>query len=182
MKEQEIGTIALRPTTLIAWNLQGIAFQSLLVTLAVALPAVAHLTGLPVRYLLPMHAPVILAGLVYGWRGGLATGLLSPLVSFLISGMPFPPMILPMTLELGTYGLIAGLLRENARLNSFLSVATAALAGRIVFVMTVLLAGSVNTPFVAYLQAAMLPGLIGMVGQIALLPFVAKWWVDRARK
>lgn len=182
MRDQGIGAVAVRTTTLIAWNLQGIAFQSLLVTLAVALPAVAHLTGLPIRYLLPMHAPVILAGLVYGWRGGLATGLLSPLTSFLISGMPFPPMILPMTLELATYGLMTGLFRENARLNSFVSVAIAVMIGRIVFLLTVLIAGSVGTPFMAYLQAAMLPGLIAMAGQIALLPFVAKWWVDRARK
>jgi hypothetical protein len=182
MKDQGIGTIAVRPTTLIAWNLQGIAFQTLLVTLAVALPAVAHLTGLPVRYLLPMHAPVILAGLVYGWRGGLAVGLLSPVTSFLISGMPFPPMILPMTMELATYGLMTGLLRENGRLSSFLAVTIAAVIGRIVFLLTVLIAGSVSTPFMAYLQVAMLPGLIAMIGQIALLPFVAKWWVNHASK
>ena len=54
---------------------------------AIALPAACHLLNAPVRALLPMHWPVLLAGLVFGWRGGLAVGLLVPLSSFALSGM-----------------------------------------------------------------------------------------------
>ena len=56
-----------------------------------ALPALIHLLGLPVRQLLPMHWPAILAGLVYGWRSGAVIGAASPIVSYLISGMPSEP-------------------------------------------------------------------------------------------
>lgn len=182
MSSQTSISIAAPRTTLSAWSAKGILFQILLVGLAVALPSMAHLTGLPVRWLLPMHWPIFLAGLVYGWRGGMATGMLSPVTSFLISGMPFPPMILPMTMELGAYGLVTGLCRENARLNAFLSVALAAMAGRVVFLLTVLAAGSVTLPVGAYLQSAMLPGVLAMAGQVVLLPFVAKWWVERSQR
>ncbi len=55
---------------------------------ALVLPAIAHLLGAPVRWILPMHWPAVLAGLVYGWRGGLVVGALAPLVSFILSGTP----------------------------------------------------------------------------------------------
>ena len=68
-------------TTLPAWRLRALLFQALLIVAAVVLPAVAHLSGAPVRILLPMHWPVLLAGLVYGWRGGGAVGLADPSAS-----------------------------------------------------------------------------------------------------
>ena len=163
-----------------AWDLKGILFQILLIGLAVGLPSAAHLTGAPVRVLLPMHWPVILAGLVYGWRGGLTTGILSPVTSYLISGMPFPAMIFPMSLELGTYGLVVGLLRETRHLNPFLAAAVAIFAGRIVFLATVLYTGSYSGTFPSYLQTALLPGLGAAVGQIVLLPLMSKWWLSKA--
>lgn len=168
-------------TTLSPVRISAVVWQTALVALAIALPSLAHLSGLPVRQLLPMHWPVIIAGLVYGWRGGLLVGLVSPGLSFLISSMPYPPMIAPMTIELACYGAVAGLCREQFKLSGFVSTAIALIAGRIAFLAIVFSAGSVSQSFVPYLQAAMLPGLIAAAVQIIALPFIARWWVDGSR-
>jgi len=171
----------LAATTLPIWRVSSLLWHAALLSLAVALPSLAHAAGLPVRVLLPMHWPAILAGLVYGWRGGLVVGSLSPIAAFLISGMPYPPMILPMTVELAAYGGIAGLCREIFRLNGFLAVLASLIIGRLLFIAVVLMAGSVSQPLTAYLQAALVPGLIAAAGQIALLPVIARWWVKNSR-
>jgi hypothetical protein len=182
MNTSQNKTLALNSTTLELKGIKSYTFQILLVGLAVVLPYIAHTAGAPVRYLLPMHWAVILAGLVYGWKSGAITGLLAPIVSFLISGMPLPHILAPMTIELFTYGIIAGFLRENFKLNAFVSVAAALIAGRILFVISVLSFGSVSGSIPSYIQTAMLPGLAAGLAQIIILPFIAKWWVEKERK
>ncbi len=100
---------------------------------ALVLPAIAHLLGAPVRWILPMHWPAVLAGLVYGWRGGLVVGALAPLVSFILSGMP-PPAILPVMMsELAVHGFLAGFLREKLSWSGYPSAGTALVTGRLVY-------------------------------------------------
>jgi niacin transporter len=168
--------IAYKPT-LEFTGVRSYLFTLFLIALAVILPAAAHLTGAPVRILLPMHWSIILAGLVYGWRCGLVSGMLAPTVSFLISGMPYPALIFPMTVELAAYGVIIGLLREKYNLNAFLSVIIGLAAGRILFLITLLITGL--TIDSGYLTSAILPGLAAAVVQIIVLPFIAKWWIKK---
>ena len=175
-------SISLNKPTLTFSGVRAISFQLLLVAAAVILPAAAHLTGAPVRFLLPMHWPVILAGLVYGWRAGILTGALAPIVSNLLSGFPLPAILPSMTAELLTYGLAAGVFRELVRFNPFLSVAIALVLGRIVFVVSVLLGTSSTANHLEYFQAALTPGIIAALLQIALLPFLAKWWIAQERR
>jgi LytS/YehU family sensor histidine kinase len=129
-----------------------------------------------------MHWPVILAGLVYGWRSGVLIGLLAPIVSYFLSGFPLPHMLPSMMLELLTYGLGAGVLREVLHLNPFVSAAIALLLGRIVFILFVLLSGAVAANQLQYFRAALLPGLVAAVCQIALLPLLAEWWIRQEKR
>ncbi len=166
--------------TLPAWNIRSVSVQAvLLVSAAFLLPAAVHATGLPVRLLLPMHWPVVLVGLCYGWRAGALVGLAAPGLSFLISGHPLPHILPAMTLEIGAYGLLAGLFREKLRLNGFLSAGLALLGGRLLFIAFVFATVAVATPFAEYLWAAMLPGIPAAIAQTLLLPPLAKWWVAR---
>ena len=143
------------------------------------LPAAIHALGLPVRQLLPMHWPAILAGLVYGWRSGAVIGLLSPIVSYAIAGMPRPAVLPSMTFELAAYGAIAGLMVEVLRRNRFEAAVASVIGGRLVFLAVMLATGAIATPFGTYLQAAMVPGLPAAVAQAVLLPLLAKYWVKR---
>lgn len=166
-----------------ALETKAIAVQiAFLASAALVLPALAHLTGLPTRVLLPMHWPVVLAGLCYGWRSGLAIGIAAPSLSFLLSGMP-PVFILPaMTVELAAYGFIAGFARQNLQLTTFVSSALSLIGGRIVFLATIFAIGSVSTTFAAYLQSSMLPGIPAAIAQFVLLSLAANWWVGREQK
>lgn len=174
--------ISLNKPTLALSGVRAFTFQALLIVATVALPVLAHLSGVPVRFLLPMHWTVILAGLVYGWRAGILTGLLAPILSYFFSGFPLPNILPSMTIELLTYGLVAGLLREVARLNPFISVAIALVLGRITFIMSVFLGNTVTTNHTEYLQAALLPGVVAALCQVVLLPFIAKWWIAQERR
>ncbi|HBC45734.1 MAG TPA: hypothetical protein DCZ43_01670 [candidate division Zixibacteria bacterium] len=180
MSKNSVSEIAINRMTLSAWTVKSLVFQFLLTAAAVVLPSVAHLAGAPVRLLLPMHWPVILAAVVYGWRGGALVGAVSPIASYAISGYPLPMILPSMIAELFTYGLVIGLLRERLRLNSYLSVAIGLLTGRIVFIITAIVTGGaiINS---TYLTAAMLPGLAAAICQLALLPFVAQWWVSKSK-
>jgi len=182
MSNYNTSTLALHPPTLSLSGLRAMGFELLLVALAVVLPVVAHLAGAPVRYLLPMHWPVILAGLVYGWRGGALTGILAPIVSYGLSGYPLPHILPSMTMELLTYGLVTGILRERVHLSGFLAAGLALIAGRIVFVLSVLIWGAAGTGTVQYFQSALAPGLVGALCQAVALPFVASWWIKQERK
>lgn len=151
-----------------AVSLQGdksALFQLGMICAAVALPAVCHLTGAPVTILLPMHWPVIAAGLFCGWRAGLIAGAASPLISFALSGMPAAGYLPLMTLELAVYGFASGFAAERLRLKPFAAVLLAVLAGRAAYVM----AASLSVPFMAAL-AGLLPGLPAALAQTLLLP------------
>ena len=161
------------------FSVRSIAFQFLLISLGIIIPTISHIIGLPVRMLLPMHWTVLLAGLVYGWRGGLLVGLLSPIVSYLISGYPKPLILPSMILELTTYGVITGLLSEFKKLNRFISILIAIIIGRIVFIISVLLTNSYQGEFLIYLREALLPGIFAGTLQVILLPFIANWWINK---
>ena len=111
---------------------------SMLLALCVVFPLAFHAVG-PIagRTLLPMHIPVILAGLICGPLFGLIVGLAGPLLSGLITPMPPMAIVPPMMVELGTYGLVAGImikLVHTRRLSAdlYISLLVTMIAGRIV--------------------------------------------------
>ncbi|MCZ2392028.1 MAG: ECF transporter S component [Acidobacteria bacterium] len=168
------------PATLPALGVRAVSIQAfLLLAAAFLLPAAFHAAGLPVRLLLPMHWPIILVGLCYGWRSGLIVGAAAPAVSFLISGHPLPHILPSMTFELAAYGALAGLFKQQIRLNGMLSAALAVIGGRLVFIAIVLSTAAVAQPFFEYAKAALLPGIPAAIAQIILLPLLATWWVRR---
>jgi len=182
MSQSSETVISIPKPTLTLSGYRAYLFQVALIAAAVALPVVAHLLGAPVRYILPMHWPVILAGLVYGWRSGALTGFFAPVVSYIISGYPLPHIIPSMTVELLAYGMVAGLLRERFHYNAIASTAIALAIGRIIFILSIFILNPIGTGYMQYFQVALLPGLIAAVCQIAFLPFVARWWVNKERR
>ena len=171
--EERIGTTVLNPATM----KDGLAI--IILTMAtVVLPPICHIAGVPVRWVLPMHWPVVLAALAYGWRGGAVVGVLAPILSYVLSGYPLPLKIPPMTMELMAYGVLIGVFREKWRMNGFLSTGLGLAAGRLIFLALILMTAANEVPFVQYLTVAMVPGLAGAVLQIALLPPVAAKWVS----
>lgn len=153
-----------------------------LVALAVILPQLVHLAlGAPggVEWL-PMYLPVLLGGCLLGTYWGLGIGIASPVVSFLITlafGNPMPMAArLPfMMAELAVFAAVSGLFTKKISANSWLAfpaVLLAQVAGRAVFMLLAVIFQSV-TPFTpALIWGQIKSGLLGLVLQAVLVPFI----------
>lgn len=154
-----------------------IAQSALFLALALILPAGLHAFGIGGRVFLPMHIPVLLAGMIIGPVSGLVVGLLAPALGHLMTGMP-PSYAVPlMSLELPIYGLIAGLAYKRLKLNVYISLLAAMLFGRLMFAGGLLILGLfMDLPYTATAFFAaggpMLQGLPGIVIQIFLVPVI----------
>lgn len=141
------------------------------VTAAVALPQLVHMFGrltgsgaLTGQILLPMYLPVLLLGFYAGPAAGAAAGIVSPLLSFALTGMPAPSQLGIMTAELFCYGLFAGIfapLRINPALKALAASAAARLLRLAVTAAAVLIfkAEGLSLSGTLYILALGLPGM-----------------------
>jgi predicted membrane protein len=67
---------------------RSLAVAGLLVAMAVTLPLAAHVIKVGGPVLLPMHIPIFLAGLLLSPGLAVLVGVLSPIVSFLLTECP----------------------------------------------------------------------------------------------
>lgn len=143
---------------------------------------VAHYFGGPLagKMFLPMHFFVLGAGLLLGWRAGLVVGLLTPLVSFSVSGMPIIAVLPFIAIELAAYGFFAGLLQERFK-NIWVSLVGAMVLGRIFLWLGVALLPT-KLAATSYVAGAVSAGWRGIVLQILLVPiaviFIQKFLRD----
>jgi hypothetical protein len=148
-----------------------------MLALGVLLPYVtSHAFGLQGTTFLPMHFPVLLAGLTCGALYGGVCGVLAPLLSCLITGMPpVYPMLPIMLCELAVYGVLSGLLRSKTKLNIYLVLLIAMLGGRFAYAaafdVLFYLSGSALKALTA--AGAVVAGLPGIVLQILVVPALA---------
>ena len=158
---------------------QGLAALCALIA-AVALPQLLHvmgtLSGLGTalgEIFLPMHLPIILVGLLAGPLAGSLSGALAPLVSFALTGMPLTTMLPFIMIELATYGLCAGLLR-NRKLPTAVKVVLVQLGGRALRTIAILLAVLAfgHGVALATIWTSIARGLIGLALQWTLIPLI----------
>lgn len=153
-----------------------------IVALAVLLPQLVHLiAGQPggVQWL-PMYLPVLIGGCLLGWAWGLGLGIVSPIASYLITlafGNPMPALArLPfMVVELAVFAAVSGLFSKKIAKNgwmAFPAVLLAQVAGRTVFMLLVLIFQSVAPFKPAVIWSQIQTGLLGMVLQAVIVPFI----------
>lgn len=129
------------------------------------------------KMLLPMHLPVLLCGLLCGWRYGAFLGFGLPLLRGVLFGAPvFFPAGTAMAFELMTYGLVSGLLycRSPQTLAAlYRALLAAMLAGRAVWglVQTIQL-GLLGDGFTLelFLAGAFFQAVPGIILQLVLIP------------
>ena len=130
--------------------------------------------------LLPMHLPVILCGLICGWKHGLAVGAVTPVLRSAVFSMPVMyPSAIAMAFELATYGFLVGFLFEKARWQCVKSLyrclITAMIGGRIVWgiAMSVILGvGENGFTLTAFVTGAFLNAIPGIIAQLVLVPAI----------
>lgn len=132
---------------------------------------------------LPMHLPIILVGFLAGPYAGAISGLLGPLASFALSGMPTSTMLPFIMIELAVYGFASGLLRR-VQIPTLGKVVIAQIAGRLVRSAAILFAVYVlgsQSIRVSIIWMSVKMGLPGLIMQWVLLPLLVLW-VDKRRK
>lgn len=151
----------------------------LLIAAAVLFPQIIHVIGkwshsgnMLGTIILPMHFAVLISGLILGPIAGGMIGVFSPLVSYLLTGMPAVDQLLLMSIELAVYGISCGLISKK-KLPIAVKIMIAQICGRIVkFLIAFLI--TLTLPDISIdlgkLAATFLTGLPGIVMQILLIP------------
>lgn len=158
------------------------AVSAALIAAAVLLPQLVHLAlGQPggVKWL-PMYLPVLIGGCILGTKWGLAVGILSPAVSFIITSslgnpMPMAARLPFMAAELAVFAAVSGLFTKKITekaIWAFPAVISAQLAGRAVFLGLVAVFQN-SVPFtVPMIWGQIMTGLTGLIVQAAVVPLI----------
>lgn len=153
-----------------------------LVALSVALPQLVHLVAGAQGGMtwLPMYLPVLIGGCLLGARWGLAIGICSPIISFIltsISGSAMPTLErLPfMIFELAVFSLISGAFSKKIAENkwiAFPAVLFAQIGGRIAFFASVAISQNLVSFNFATIWYQIQSGFIGVIIQALIVPLI----------
>ncbi len=155
-------------------NTRNMILSGFFIAIGLLLPAIFHLFGGAGQIFLPMHIPVLIAAFFLPPFYAAIVGLMTPLLSSALTGMPVLYPILPIMMgELMIYGLTISLLSQNRMKNILGRLITGMIAGRIVaglivFVLAIGFGLKIN-PMI-YMQGALVTGLPGLVIQLLMIP------------
>ncbi len=161
-------------------KIQNLCFAAMFLALGLVLP---FLTGqIPEigNMLCPMHIPVLLCGLICGWKYGFTVGAITPIMRSLIFGMPpLFPTAFAMAFELATYGLVIGILFKKSKWKClkalYRSLIIAMLCGRAVWGIVeccILGFGEGGFTLAMFFTSSVLNAIPGIVLQLVLIPSV----------
>lgn len=165
---------------------QTIVLCGLFIALGVLTPQIFHLFGAAAgQTFLPMHIPVLIAGLCVSPLCGAISGIFSPMLSCIITSMPSPIKMPFMCVELFVYGLVSGFAMKlfsghikNYTVRVYTSLITAQICGRAANILCTAFGVYVlglRNPAVS-MKAALISvptGLIGIAIQLIFIPPVA---------
>lgn len=145
--------------------------------LCVVLPIAFHSIPNAGSVFLPMHIPVLICGLICGWPYGFVCGLMGPLLSSALTGMPPIAMLPSMMVECGFYGLVSGLVLKFVHTKStygdlYIALVAAMLAGRVVSGIAKALIFTPGLAMSAWITASFVTALPGILIQLVFLPTV----------
>ncbi|MCL2235721.1 MAG: ECF transporter S component [Defluviitaleaceae bacterium] len=160
---------------------QNLVLAALFFAIGIILPVIVGNTHWTGAMLLPMHLPVLMAGIILGPRYAGIIGILLPITAFLLGhAPPFPHVIIAMSFELPFYGIAAGILfGKLPKTFPFLMVSLvgAMIIGRVASAIAnlVVLNLFTDTPpfsFEVFLTGAFVTALPGIIIQIVLIPIL----------
>jgi len=155
-------------------TIRQITLAGLFIAIGLILPMAFHVLG-PGTTFLPMHIPVLMAGFSLGLPMALLVGILTPILSSLLTGMPLIFPVLPfMILELGTYALGTSFLYRTKKWNVYVSLLVTMVLGRIaamgaVWVLVNYTTAKLPNPWV-FITGAITAGIPGIFIQLILIP------------
>ena len=160
-------------------QMRKITYTSLFIAIGIVLPFLTGQVPQIGNMLCPMHIPVLLCGFLCGWLWGLLAGLVVPVLRSFLFIMPvlFPGAVC-MAFELGTYGMVAGILHEKLPQkpwNVYVSLLGAMVTGRIIWGIAMSICMGLNGQafgVVAFFAGAVTNAIPGILLQIVLIPII----------
>ena len=151
-----------------------LVLSGLLLAAGLILPMIFHMFSMTGPVFLPMHIPVLIGGLLLPPSLAIPLGIITPLLSSTLTGMPVAfPMAPIMAVELGVYGLSASIATRKLKLNSVLALIIAMVDGRIAaglaVAVLVQLFGVKMDP-IMFVKGAIVTGLPGLIIQLIFIP------------
>ncbi len=127
-----------------------------------------------------MHIPILLCGLICGWRWGGIIGFITPLLRSVLFGIPVMfPNAISMAFELMTYGSMIGFLYRTIHRQTisavYFSLIPAMITGRIVWgSVRLFMAGVSGTSFTwsLFLSGALINAIPGIILQLVFIPSI----------
>ena len=154
-----------------------LVFTAVCAALCLVLPMAFHSVPNAGTIFLPMHIPVLLCGLICGWPYGGVCGIVGPLLSSLVTGMPPAAMLPSMMVECCAYGFVTGMLMRHVHTKHtvadlYISLVSAMVAGRVLagFAKAWIFTPGIS-PF-AWVTTSLIAGIPGIVIQLILMPMV----------
>ncbi|MBE6987701.1 MAG: ECF transporter S component [Ruminococcaceae bacterium] len=159
-------------------QVKQMVLTALFIAVGVVLPQAFHAIPNAGSVMLPMHIPVLLAGLVCGPVFGLACGIITPVMSSLITGMPGMAYLPAMLCELAIYGLVSGLVTKVVKtgkpiVDIYAALITSMLAGRVIYgIVNALIFRAGEYSMSMWLTASFVTALPGIIIQLVAIPIV----------
>ena len=176
------------PLSLKLSDIRAYVVIAVFVLLSVLTPWAFHQFHLAGATYLPMHFFIFIAAMAAGWQAGIIVGLLTPLASYAVSGMPALTSLPQVAVEVTIYGLLAGLLRQKLHLSVVWSLLGAMIGGRLALLVSVifiqLITGNVYSPLgpaatpYAAVWNTIAQSWPGMLAQLVLIP-LGFWLFNR---
>ena len=160
-------------------SVKNMTLTAACIALCVVLPIAFHSIPDAGSVFLPMHIPVLICGMICGWPYGLVCGLMGPLLSSALTGMP-PVAILPaMMVECATYGMVSGIIlklvhTKNTYADLYIALVVAMLAGRVLSGIAKALIFMPGISMKAWIMASFVTALPGVLIQLVFLPSVVQ--------
>ncbi len=159
------------------YDIRKLILACLFVAMGLLLPQAFHWFKMSSFIFLPMHIPVLLCGFICGPYLGLLCGLIVPVLSSLLTGMPpLYPVASYMACELAAYGFFSGFLYSRFKLHKvaiYYALVGALLLGRMVLgISQALLLGFGKFAFAPFVTSAFVTAFPGILVQLIIIPAI----------
>ena len=160
-------------------HIKSLCITAICIALCCVLPTAFHAMGIGTAFS-PIHIPVLMCGMICGGGYGLVCGLIGPILSSLLTGMPPATGLVSMVPELMIYGLVSGLCMHLIRTKNifadlYISLVSAMLLGRIVGgIAKVLffLGKNQSYGFMTWVTGYFVEALPGIICHLILIPML----------
>lgn len=167
------------------YKTKDLIMAAILIVIGIVLPMAFHFFGINGTIFSPMHIPVLFSGLVLGPSLGLIVGILTPILSYLITNIPTMPFLWVMTIELGLYGFISGVFYKKLGIKLMPSLIFSMILGRVggaLSIMLFTLVFELNLPSpLTFIKRTTITAIPGIIIQFLLIPALTKFYNNKNR-